>query len=212
MDCTCANGPTCGLRTCSRRRTAGEVCTRTSTLNAVSWEVSGSQQWYGRRTCISPNESPPSPTVDMRHHDSTVATARSRSGSIRHLWAPHWRISSVVPVKRPVTHRLFGMSERRRTSRSCARVGIRRLAAWLSGRGSNEDRCTSFAAARSDRGWVFGPPWIRAAPDVDGRASSSARRSAGSRRRTGDPSTVRAPALSAIGPVRAPVDGGRIAA
>ena len=40
----------------------------------------------------------------MLHHDSFAATARTTSSGMPHLIAAHWRISSVVPEKPPVTY------------------------------------------------------------------------------------------------------------
>src|SRR5690349_4875829 len=44
-----------------------------------------------------------SPSVVWRHHDSTAACARTVSSSMPHLQAAHCKISSVVPLKLPVT-------------------------------------------------------------------------------------------------------------
>jgi hypothetical protein len=54
-------------------------------------------------TCMIPRLWPPSPANGIRQRDSTQATARTMSGSMLHLAAAHCRISSVVPVKPPVT-------------------------------------------------------------------------------------------------------------
>ena len=50
-----------------------------------------------------PNDSPLSPTDSMLQYDSLAAWARSVFSSKPHLHAAHWMISSVVPVKLPVT-------------------------------------------------------------------------------------------------------------
>src|SRR5262245_41225826 len=55
------------------------------------------------RTCMMPNDSPLSPTASMLQYDSVAAWARSVFSSKPHLQAAHWMISSVVPVKLPVT-------------------------------------------------------------------------------------------------------------
>src|SRR5262249_32132703 len=60
------------------------------------------------RTWRMPNDSPLSPTVDCTQYDSLTACARTMSSSIPHLQAPHCRISSVVPVKLPVTRAYSG--------------------------------------------------------------------------------------------------------
>ena len=44
-----------------------------------------------------------SPALDWYHHDSLAVWARTMSSSMPHLHDAHWMISSVVPVKLPVT-------------------------------------------------------------------------------------------------------------
>src|SRR3954462_9553129 len=55
------------------------------------------------RTCMRPKDSPLSPTDNMLQYDSLAAWARRVFSSKPHLHAAHWMISSVVPVKLPVT-------------------------------------------------------------------------------------------------------------
>src|SRR4051794_39026496 len=55
------------------------------------------------RTCMTPKDSPLSPIESMLQYDSLAAWARRVFSSKPHLQAAHWMISSVVPVKLPVT-------------------------------------------------------------------------------------------------------------
>src|SRR3954453_14317879 len=77
-----------------------------SMLNAVERCAFGntpSSRNVVERTCMIPNDSPLSPTASMLQYDSLAAWARSVFSSKPHLHAAHWMISSVVPVKFPVT-------------------------------------------------------------------------------------------------------------
>ena len=52
---------------------------------------------------MSPNVTPPSPTMSWFQSDSRTATARITSSFMPHFQAVHWMISSVLPTKLPVT-------------------------------------------------------------------------------------------------------------
>ncbi|MFY0522293.1 hypothetical protein ACN28I_03445 [Archangium gephyra] len=84
-----------------------------------------------------------SPTSDCLHPLSTTAIARTMSSSRPHLHAPHWRISSVVPVKSPsiLPAKLALNSSLAPSMRT---PGLPRvwLAVALPGRGSHEERRT----------------------------------------------------------------------
>jgi hypothetical protein len=60
-------------------------------------------------------------------------------------------ISSVVPVKFPVTRSMNGSGCDARNALSSAAVGTVRFAVAFSGRGSHEERWTRAAASESDR-------------------------------------------------------------
>src|SRR5919199_710711 len=90
------------------------------------------------------------------HHDSTEAEARKTSSSKPHLCAAHWMISSVVPVKLPVTLSTCRPESTYRYSlrklASSVALGSRLLAVALPGRGSKEERLPRPAASASVRG------------------------------------------------------------
>src|SRR5690348_4404828 len=95
------------------------------------------------------------------HVDSRTAIARTRSSDRPHLHAPHWKISSVVPVNWPSTRGSSQLSHRgssvppaptgRLASDRCtaAPSGVTWLGLALSGRGSQVERCTAAAQAAS---------------------------------------------------------------
>jgi hypothetical protein len=75
------------------------------------------------------------------------------------------------------------MSLRARKRRSSRRVGIRRFSSRFDGRGSHRERSTSFAAARSDRG--FDPTGrVVALPAAAAETGASAARIAANARRS----------------------------
>src|ERR1043165_8212126 len=95
-------------------------------------------QWPRERASLSPS-------VLMCQCDSTVACARTALSAIPHLHAAHWMISSVVPVKSPVTRDSYFWchvgSNASLAARCTGPSGLVWFSLALSGRGSNGARC-----------------------------------------------------------------------